>query len=513
MQAERHSRRRGRTGSHRPATGAPAIAYRHLSNRIPLAEPLSGDQIEAIHAASLALLQDPGIRVLDPEGRRLYRDGGADVDEKTQVVRLGPDLVDRVLETAPEIIPLNCRNPERNQVLGGRNIAFGTVGGTPNASDLDRGRRPGDFNAFCDLLRLAQSFDVIHVIGPVTEPLDVPPHLRHLDMTAAQVTLTDKFPFIFSRGRQQVADCFDILKCGLGLDDAGFTAQPHCYTVVNVNSPMQLDSLMTRGLIDFAAAGQVVVVTPFTLAGAMAPITLAGAIAQQNAEALAGIALTQIVRPGAPVIYGGFTSNVDMKSGAPAFGTPEYVKACWATGQLARRYRLPWRSSGSCTSNIPDAQAAYETQMALWGALGGGCNYLMHGAGWLEGGLVASYEKFVIDIEMLQMMAELFRPIETDTASLGVDAVREAGFGGHFFGTTHTMERYATAFYAPILSDYRNFDSWQGAGSPDCLTRANALWKKTLAEYQAPALPEDRTAALAELLARRKEAGGAPIED
>jgi trimethylamine--corrinoid protein Co-methyltransferase len=240
----------------------------------------------------------------------------------------------------------------------------------------------------------------------------------------------------------------------------------------------------------------------------MAPATLAGALAQQNAEALASIVLHQMVNPGAPVIYGGFTSNVDMKSGAPAFGTPEYTKAALAGGQLARRYRIPYRSSNANAANTVDAQAAYESQMSLWGAVLGGANMIMHGAGWMEGGLVASFEKFIVDIEMLQMMSEFFQPLPVTDADLAFDAIAEVGPGGHFFGAAHTLERYETAFYGPLLSDWRNFENWQRAGAETAEQRANRIWKQALAEYQPPPLEEDRAAELADFVARRKSEGG-----
>jgi trimethylamine--corrinoid protein Co-methyltransferase len=258
-----------------------------------------------------------------------------------------------------------------------------------------------------------------------------------------------------------------------------------------------------------ARHNQVVVLTPFTLAGAMSPVTLAGALAQQNAEALAGLAFAQIVNPGAPVVYGGFTSNVDMKSGAPAFGTPEYSRAALVGGQLARRYGLPYRSSNANASNVVDAQAAYESEMSLWGAVMGHANLVKHAAGWLEGGLCASFEKVVLDAELLQMMAEFLKPIEVSEATLGLDAIAEVGPGGHFFGAAHTMARYETAFYAPILSDWRNFETWEEAGAETATHRANRLYKKLLAEYQPPPLDPGIREELAAFVARRKEEGGA----
>ena len=260
--------------------------------------------------------------------------------------------------------------------------------------------------------------------------------------------------------------------------------------------------------MEMSRAGQVVVVTPFTLAGAMSPVTIAGALAQQNAEALAGIAFTQIVKPGAPVMYGGFTSNVDMKTGAPAFGTPEYAKAALAGGQLARRYNLPYRSSNANAANLVDAQAAYESEMSIWAAVMGHANMVLHGTGWLEGGLCASFEKMIIDAEMLQMMAAFLEPIEVNDDTIAIDAMAEAGPGGHFFGTAHTLERYETAFYQPMVSDWRNFETWEEAGSLTATQRANGIWKQMLADYEPPPIDPGVDEALKDFIARRKAEGG-----
>jgi len=254
------------------------------------------------------------------------------------------------------------------------------------------------------------------------------------------------------------------------------------------------------------------ILTPFTLAGAMAPVTLAGALVMQNAEALAGLSLAQIARPGAPVSYGSFTSNVDMKTGSPAFGTPEYTRAAFASGQLARRYGVPLRSSGVTASNAPDAQAAYEMQMSLWGALMGGTNILLHGAGWLEGGLTASAEKFIMDIEMLQMFAELFKPVEVSEDTLALDAIADVGHGGHFFGTAHTIERFETAFYSPLLSDWSNFENWTERGSKDAASRAHQIYKDTVAAHEPPPLDPARLEEMNAFIARREAEGGADIE-
>jgi trimethylamine--corrinoid protein Co-methyltransferase len=285
-------------------------------------------------------------------------------------------------------------------------------------------------------------------------------------------------------------------------------ARPGMHTIINTSSPLRVDTPMLQGLTEMSTHGQAVCVTPFTLAGAMSPVTVAGALAQQNAEALAVIAFTQMVRPGAPVIYGGFTSNVDMRSGAPAFGTPEYAKAAFVGGQLARRYGLPYRSTNANASNAPDAQAAWESMMSLWPVMLGHTNMVMHAAGWLEGGLTASFEKFVIDLELLQGMAAFLDPLEVSDAALALDAIRDVGPGGHFFGTAHTLERYETAFYEPLLSDWRNFESWEEAGSPDATTRANRLYRAMLEAYEAPKIDPAVDEELKAFIAKRRENPG-----
>ncbi len=300
------------------------------------------------------------------------------------------------------------------------------------------------------------------------------------------------------------SDGIDMVCLARGIDRAGLARAPALITNINSNSPLRYDEAMIDGMLTMAAAGQAVIVTPFTLAGAMSPVTLAGSLVQQNAEALAGIALMQIAHPGTPAIYGGFTSNVDMRSGAPAFGTPEYTKAALATGQLARRYRLPYRSSNVNTANVVDAQAAYESEMAVWGAVMGHANYLYHGAGWLEGGLVASFEKMIVDAEILQSMAEFLKPIPTGEDEYGIAAMADVGPGGHFFGTAHTLARYETAFYAPLLSDWRNYENWRLAGAEDATVRANRIWKELLAAYQPPAQDPAVVEALEAFVARRK---------
>ena len=472
-------------------------------------EVISDDQVEAIHVASLRILADIGMDFLHPEALDILGQGGADVAVGSQRVRFDPALIDHMLSGVPDVFPLHARNSAHDLEMGGHNVGFATVASAPNVSDMDRGRRTGTFEDYCNFLRLGQYFNVIHMYGgyPV-EPVDLPPATRHLDCLAALVTLTDKVFHAYSLGRGRITDALEIVRIARGLSYEELAAQPSMFTVVNTSSPLRLDGPMIEGLVEMARHGQVVVITPFTLSGAMAPATLAGALAQQNAEFLASFVLNQLASPGVPVMYGGFTSNVDMKSGAPAFGTPEYTKAAMAGGQLARRYGLPYRSSNANASNAVDAQSAYESQMSLWGAVMGGAHMVMHGAGWMEGGLVASFEKFIVDIEMLQMMSEFLQPLRVDEDELAFSAIEEVGPGGHFFGAAHTLERYERAFYAPILSDWRNFENWQLAGAENAEQRANRLWKQALSEYRAPPLDEDRAEELATFVAHRKEEGG-----
>jgi len=506
----RRSRRRAGASEVSHAVVDRTRAYRHLRNPFEPARVFSEDQVAAMHEAALVILETQGMKVLSQDARVRYRDAGAEVDETSQIVKLDRGLVGASLASAPRDITLHAVDPERHMPLTRGCVAFCPTSGPPNIMDTARGRRAGTFEDFCNLMKLCQSFEVIHVLGGATEPQDVAVPVRHLHVTRAQLMLTDKIPFIFCRGHGQVADNFELIRLAHGISAEEFRSRPYVYTIINTNSPLQLDIPMAEGIIDFALGGQLLIITPFTLAGAMAPVTVAGALTLAHAEFLAGLTLAQIVRPGAPVAYGSFTSNVDMKSGSPAFGTPEYVKAAFGAGQLARFLGLPWRSSNATASNTPDAQSVYESQMSLWGALFGGCNFVLHAAGWLESGLTTSYEKFILDIEMLQMFAEVFQPVGATPADLALEAVAEVGAGGHFFGCAHTMERYRSAFYAPLVSDWRNYGSWAEDGAKTATERATGIWQSTLARYVAPARDPAVVEALDAYVERRTEQGGAP---
>ncbi len=487
--------------------GIAQLPWHKIVNDYPPLEILSADQVDQIHQASLKLLENQGMRVLHGGARKILAEAGADVDNQTKTVHFDRQLVLEKLALAPSEVLLHARNPAKNFRLGGNHVVFASVGGPAYCTDLDRGRRRGTFKESCDYMKLVQSLDIIHVEGGgAFETIELPADTRHLDHYHALIRLLDKNWQPSALGRDRARDAINMVAIGLGFSLEELAQKPALFAIINTNSPLQLDIPMSEGIIEMSGAGQVVCITPFTLAGAMAPITLAGALVQQNAEILAGVTLTQSVRPGAPVVYGAFTSNVDMKSGSPAFGTPEYAKAAQASGQLARRYGLPLRSSNVTSSNVVDAQSTYESAMSLWAAITGQANIIAHAAGWLEGGLTASFEKLIVDAEMLQTMAEYLKPIEVNDDTLALDAIGQAGPGGHFFGVEHTLSRYETAFYQPFLSDVNNFESWEEAGSVDAQTRANVIWKQLLKDYQQPPLDSAIDEELTAYVARRKEA-------
>ena len=506
--------RRNRRPS-RPAADAEKARqpdYRQLHNPFRPQGIFSDDQITQMHKTALRVLEDLGMLVLLPEARDLFRRAGACVDESTHTVRIGCDIVAEALTAAPRYIHAFGGTPARDVHLDLGNLYFIAGGGAPNVTDIERGRRPGSLADLENLIRLAQSFDVIHIQGPHVEAQDIDQRFRHYATTRAQLTLSDKLPFLYARGTEQVLDGFEMVRLARGLSEADFRSGVHCYTVINTNSPRQLDNLMAQGIIDFARSGQMSVITPFCLAGAMAPITVAGALTLQHAEALAGITLAQLTRRGAPVVYGSFCSNVDMKSGAPTFGTPEHVNATLGSGQLARLLGLPWRAGGGSAANVSDAQAANETQFGLWAAVLAGATMLIHSAGWLEGGLADSFEKFITDIETLQTIAELCAAVPADEAALAFEAIAEVAPGGHFFSAQHTMARYRTAFYEPLVADWSNFGTWSEGGGKTATQRAQGIWKKRLAQFQPPDGAAAIAAALDPFIERRKAAGGAPPE-
>ncbi|HUG63011.1 MAG TPA: trimethylamine methyltransferase family protein [Methylomirabilota bacterium] len=505
--SEPAARRRGRTRDGRAAEvkakPQPRLPFRPV-------EAVSADELEAIHQTSLTILEEIGMDILHAGVRDMLRDAGADVSTGSNRVRFPPELIESAVGLAPERFTLHARNPARSLEIGGDAVAFCSVGSTPNVADREGGRRPGNHADYRNLIRLGQTLDAVHLWGgyPVEPAADLHASIRHLDALFDMMTLSDKAVHAYSLGRQRNLDALEMIRIARGVDDETLEREPSVFTIINSSSPLRLDEPMLEGIVQMARRNQVVVLTPFTLAGAMAPVTIAGAVAQQNAEALVGLLVAQTVRAGSPFVYGGFTSNVDMKSGAPAFGTPEYMKAALLGGQLARRYRLPYRSSNACAANTLDAQAAYESVFSLWGAIMGGANLLMHGAGWMEGGLHASFEKMVLDADLLGMVAEFLTPLKVDDDELALEAIREVGPGGHYFGAAHTQARYRTAFYAPMISDWRNFETWREAGSPTAYDTANRLYREKLAAYVEPPMDPAAREELAAFVARRKAEGG-----
>jgi trimethylamine--corrinoid protein Co-methyltransferase len=463
----------------------------------------------------LDLLQGFGIEILHAEALDLAARAGAEVDFATKRVRFPAELVEQLINYAPSSFEVKSRNPHRHLPIGGDRVVYVTVSSAPNSSDLAGGRRTGSFEDFEALVKLADSLNVVHSIGgyPV-EPVDLPANTRHLDCLRSILTLTDKVPRAYALGSVRIRDAIEMMKIAHQLGDVRSDDLPSMLiTNVSVNSPLRIDGPMLDGLFEMSRANQVVKITPFTLSGAMAPVTLAGALVQQHAEAMAGVALTQLARKGAPVIYGCFISNVDMRSGAPAFGTPEYVRGTLIAGQLARHLKLPLRVSNANASNAVDAQAAYESEMSLWAAILSGGNFVQHACGWLEGGLVASREKMILDAEMLQMLNEVLEPVQVDDVDLAIDAIKEVGPGGHFFGVGHTLERYETAFYKPLLSDWRNFQTWREAGAQEATQRAAEIAAELIREHIPPVMPVECREALNDYVQRRREEiGSAPLD-
>ena len=503
-------RRQGGRGRRLEGSRVPQLPWTEVRNPYAPMEVLSAEQLEAIHLTSLRILEDLGMEVMSPRALAVLEAGGAEVDSAARTVRVDRGLVAKALQSAPAAFALTPRNAARRVIMGENRVNFGLVAGPPNVHDCERGRRAGNYRDYCDFIRLAQYFNAIHLIGnQVCAPIDLPANSRHLDTYRANLLYSDRVFHCTAIGAGRALDGIRMMAIARGLTLEQIAESPGVITIISVNSPRRFDEAMSDGLIAMAEHGQAVVITPFTLMGAMAPVSLAAALAQQNAEALFGVVLAQLVRPGTPVMYGAFTSNVDMRSGAPAFGTPENAKANIASGQLARRYRLPYRTSNASASNAADAQGAYETEMSLWGAILGHGNLIYHAAGWQEGGLTASFEKLVLDVEMLQMMMEFLKPIVVDEQELGFDAIKGVPTGGHFFGEPHTMERYEHAFYRPLVSNWQNYENWQLGGGKDATQRATDIWKQALKEYEEPAMEPAIREALDDYVARRcAEIGG-----
>ena len=515
-QGQKRRRGGGRLGN---AGRRGSAAISQMPWRIPVntdrpTEPLNEEGIQAIHNGAMQILEEIGIEILNAEALEIFREAGATINGEN--VRVSREFIMEMIAKAPSQWTLTPRNPDRQLPVGGNNILFGNVSSPPSYWTINSGGKKTGTREMCkDFIKLSQYFNCIHFIGgyPV-EPQDIHASIRHLDVLYDKLTLSDKVVHTYSLGKERVEDVMEMVRIAGGHSHEEFEADPKLYTNINSTSPLKHDEPMLDGWMRMARRNQGLIVTPFTLAGAMAPVTMAGAVAQSLAEGLIAVALAQYIRPGAACAIGTFTSNVDMKSGAPAFGTPEYLRATQMTGQMARFYNLPMRSSGVCAANVPDGQSMWETSNSLWASVQSGTNLVYHAAGWLEGGLIASPEKFVMDCEILQQIQRYFEPAITATTpdDIAVEAIRAVGNDGHFFGIQHTQDRYTTAFYQPFLSDWRNYEAWEAAGGTWTAERAHNVYKAIIDEFEAPAMDEAIREELQAFVARRKEEGGAPTD-
>jgi trimethylamine--corrinoid protein Co-methyltransferase len=472
-----------------------------LVNELPRYEILDEAALDELDRGWRRIVSELGIEFLHDGAVEYLRNAGQEVEG--QLVRFNPDWIMEQVAKAPHEFELQARNPERNVTIGGKNMVFSAVYGCPFVRDgLER--RDATYQDFENLVKLAQSFPQLDSPGgTICEPNDKPLDSRHLDMVYALLTLSDK-PFMGSvTSGPNAADSIAMAEMVFGRESLEET--PAMISLINVNSPLRYDDRMLSALIEYAKARQALIITPFLLMGAMSPVSVVATLAQQVAEALAGIALVQTIRPGSPVVFGSFLSNTDMQSGSPSFGTPESAVGLLCTGQIARRLGLPFRSGGGLTSSqVVDAQAGYEAMMTMWPTFLAGTNFVMHAAGWLESALVSCYEKFIMDVEILRELYQVFQPLRVDEEALAYSAHQEVGQGGHFLGAVHTLERFRTCFYRPILSSTDNYQRWERNGGLDTAARANELWKKTLEEYEEPEMDPSLQQALKDYVDRRR---------
>jgi trimethylamine--corrinoid protein Co-methyltransferase len=472
-----------------------------LTNTLPRYEILDEAALQELERGWRRIVSDLGIEFLYDEALEYFKGAGQDVDG--QLVKFDPDWILEQVGKAPAQFTLQARNPERSVTIGGNNMVFSAVYGCPFVREGLQ-RRDATYDDFQNLVKLAQSFPQLDSPGgTICEPNDRPLDSRHLDMVFALMTLSDK-PFMGSvTSGPNAIDTIAMAEMVFGRES--LDQSPAIISLINVNSPLRYDDRMLAALVEYAKRGQATIVTPFLLMGAMSPVSVPATLAQQLAEALAGIALVQTIRPGCPVVFGSFLSNTDMQSGSPSFGTPESAVGLLCTGQIARHYNLPFRSGGALTSSqVVDAQSGYESMMSLWPTFLAGTNFVMHSAGWLESALVSCYEKFITDVEGLRMMYEVFKPLEINEETLAYSAHEEVGQGGHFLGAAHTLERFRDCFYRPLVSSTENYERWNRNGGNDTAARATEVWRKTLEEYEQPPMDEELVAELKAFVDRRR---------
>ena len=496
----------------RSASDIVQMPWTQFTNPLPPTPLISDDEVEAIHEAALALLETVGLRCGIPEALALLAAAGARVDHAEGRARLGREIVEHALQSVPSAITLTPRNAARAVKLGERHLATAAVLGPPNCTDLARGRRSGTLADMAELLKLTHFFNAVQMNGWPVEPLDVEVRFRHLDATLAMLTLTDKVPYVFCQSRQRIADVLAMCAIARGETLEEFSERPGVFAIINTNTPLQYDVPMTVGVMEMARPGQPVLLTPFIMAGASTPATIASAMALNTAEILFGVTLAQLVKPGAPVLYGCAAMNVDMKTGAPAYGLADMQRCTLIGGQMARRYNMPMRSSNFSAANIPDFASGYESANACFAAVSAGAHLLMHAAGWVEGGLCTSYEKFVLDCEIVQSLAQLLEPVRIDKDTLALEEIAEVGPGGHFFGTARTISTFETAFYRPLVSATQNYGAWLEQGGKSAAARATGIWREALNQYSEPPIDPAIRDELAAFVTKRKEQGGAPLD-
>ena len=502
----RRGRRGGGGASRRAERTTHKIEFaKYIERQVPNFEVLNAEAIEIIEANADRVLEEIGVNFPEqPEALKRWKDAGADV--KGERVHIPRGLARKLCKTAPSQYTQMARDPSKNVVIGGKNLVLAPVYGPPFVRDLEGGRRYATMDDFQKFVKLTYMSKWLHHSGgTVCEPTDVAVNKRHLDMLLAHMTLSDK-PFMGSVTEPSRAqDSVDMCKILFGEKEA--VTNTYMTSLINVNSPLTFDSVMMGALEVFAKNNQAAIVSPFIVGGAMSPVTVAGTLTQVLAEAMAGIAYSQLVRPGAPVVFGAFVASIDMNSGAPTFGTPEASKILYGAGQLARRLNLPFRSGGSlCGSKLPDAQSAYETANTLHAALLGGVNFMLHAAGWLEGGLVSSFEKFILDADQLGILHSVAGGVDISENGQAMSALQEVGPGGHFLGCEHTQANFKDAFWRTNVLDYKPFEQWSEEGEKDSVTLANERVKSELANYQKPAIDPSVEEALNTFVQQKKAA-------